>query len=320
MPRTFKNPASARPARTRWASLLALALALALASGARAQVIALLSSDAAPYAAAEAGLREALQGTVVRRLVVDENTKASLAALAAKADAVVAIGGPAAALCHDALGPKARFFYCMVADPGSLGLATDQRAQGITTDVPDEAEVRAIAEALPGAMRVGLLYDSTNPASKGAAERFTGALRPGWTAVATDVSTLPSRADAINRLLDSGIDVVWTAPDPAVYSAVVIKTLLLDALRHKTPVYGFSSQFVRAGALLGTGIDPAEQGRQAAELIRGAGAQRQPAAGPSVHPPRHLLFVNTVVAEQIGVRLPQSLLDRADAVYSGGEK
>ena len=46
-----------------------------------------------------------------------------------------------------------------------------------------------------------------------------------------------------------------------------MRTLLLAGIRKKIPVWGFSTAFVRAGALIGVGVEPRSQGAQAAEIL-----------------------------------------------------
>jgi ABC-type uncharacterized transport system substrate-binding protein len=72
---------------------------------------------------------------------------------------------------------------------------------------------------------------------------------------------------------------------------------------------------VRAGALLGVGVEPAAQGRQAADLviktIKDPGGFKM----QSIAPDRFQIGVNLIVAEQIGVEIPDSVSHRATFVY-----
>jgi ABC-type uncharacterized transport system substrate-binding protein len=81
-------------------------------------------------------------------------------------------------------------------------------------------------------------------------------------------------------------------------------------------VFGFSPAFVRAGALLGVGVDPAAQGEQAAgialQVIGKTWDEQQP---PLQAPASFQLAVNQIVAGQIGVALPRGLVDRAAFVF-----
>ncbi len=284
------------------------ALALLLASPALADhILILLSADAGPYRQAEQAAAERLRrdGHTVTSSVLDPDTDP----LTLKADLVLAVGGPAAAACKGTLAPPARLIYTMVSDPASAGLTADPPTPGVTTDVPLKDQFALIAEALPKARTVGLLFNSAAPASAKIPDRVRAALPAGWTMDAVDLALHSSPADAIDVLADRTIDVLWTAPDRAVYDTAVMRKLLLSTLRRNIPVFGFSPQFVTAGALLGTSIDPAEQGRQAAELV-----VKAPSGSPEdrVIRPRFTVVFNPVVAERLGITLPRSILDRAD--------
>jgi ABC-type uncharacterized transport system substrate-binding protein len=133
-----------------------------------------------------------------------------------------------------------------------------------------------------------------------------------------------SVAKAIDALLAGGVDVVWTAPDSSVYDVATVRSLLLEAIRSHTPVFGFSPAFVRAGALLGVGIEPAHQGRQAAAIVdlllkaaaaASSGATTQPRPEQLCPDPEFQLAVNLIVARELSITLPKSLVTRAVHVF-----
>jgi ABC-type uncharacterized transport system substrate-binding protein len=94
-------------------------------------------------------------------------------------------------------------------------------------------------------------------------------------------------------------------------------------LRRRVPVFGFSPAFVRAGALIGVGIDPHAQGRQAGELVR-LSLARSPTADSIPNAvrlaPTYQLAVNLTVARKLGVTLPAEFIAHADQVFGGDER
>ncbi|MGB2823304.1 MAG: ABC transporter substrate binding protein [Phycisphaerae bacterium] len=243
-----------------------------------------------------------------------------LAALAGKTDAFVAVGTDAALYLHG--NPKAttKMAYCMVADPVGMGLGGDQPPPGVSTDIPITPQFALIAEALPGARTVGMLYSSSSPRSKRMLEAARTSLPKAWSLKPVDMAKHSSASAAIEALLDCDMDIVWTAPDRSVLNVATIRSLLRGAMRKRMPIFGFSTGFVRAGALLGVGIDPAAQGHQAAgiadRLVRGRAHQdgKAPAKRGDV-PPEFQVAVNLIVAERLGVVLPEGLVRRADLVF-----
>ena len=110
---------------------------------------------------------------------------------------------------------------------------------------------------------------------------------------------------------------MWTYADASLYNTATVRSLLLAGLRRKVPVFGFSPQFVRAGALLGVGISPTTQGEQAAaialRLLRAPSAS-QP-LGHEVEAPQYQVAVNLIVTEALGLEVPSNLVDHAAFVF-----
>ena len=95
-----------------------------------------------------------------------------------------------------------------------------------------------------------------------------------------------------------------------------MRALLLASLRTKTPVFGYSAAFVKAGALFGITVDPEAQGKQAATLGLGLLKDAAVTKPPLVNAPESIqISVNLIVASQIGVQLPADLVQRATNVY-----
>lgn len=81
------------------------------------------------------------------------------------------------------------------------------------------------------------------------------------------ISKYVTLIDALNSSLSES-DVLLALPDPSVYNARTIKSILLTTYRHRTPVIGFSESFVRAGALAAVSSSSEQLGKQIAELIK----------------------------------------------------
>ena len=73
--------------------------------------------------------------------------------------------------------------------------------------------------------------------------------------------------DALNTSLPNS-DVLLALPDPAIYNARTIKSILLTTYRHRVPIIGFSENFVRAGALAAMHSSTKQLSRQITELIQ----------------------------------------------------
>lgn len=289
-------------------------LVLALPSAMSAEIVAVMSSDAAPYRLAQNALtrRLSMDGHTVRVLSLPQVTTNGVATLGTPAG-VIAIGSPAANWLHEHK-PAMPVIFCLVSNPERSGLLKAPAATGVSTDVPLADQFALIREALPQAVTVGLLYRQGDPASMqdlAAVRQFLPApLR--LDAIAIDMESTP--AVAIDTLLSRNIDVVWTSPDASIWNEATVRSLLLTALRRKIPVFGYSAPFVRAGALLGVGLDPAMQGTQAGELV----VDLLSGKTTTVVAPRFEIALNLVVAQKLGITLPKQLQDRAKQIFGGG--
>lgn len=317
-PCTTVTPAVRRFGLTLAAALLSLACSAAVRAG---DIVIVLSGDAPPYALAQVGLNKqfAEQKRQTRTCALQDISKKGLeGTIGANADLVVAVGTPAAVWLHKTLPATTPLVYCMVADAAGAGLAEGRATYGVSTDIALTRQFELIGAALSQARTVGMLYRSDNAESQRQIGLIRQSLPADWKleAVATDKSA--SIADAIDELTRRHVDVIWTAADPSVYDTASVRALLLASLRSHTPVFGFSPAFVRAGALLGTGVDPQAQGQQAAAVALHLLKAPADAALPRINPAEHFqIAVNLIVAEKLDVQLPPDVVQRATQVFKG---
>lgn len=278
-------------------------------------VIVVLSSQAKPYKDAQTALTEQLgkQGMKSVNVQLSEFDSERLKELVAqKPAAFVGIGSDAAQALHVKVPAEIPVVYCLVTDPQGLGLDKGRVTQGITLDVPLKSQFGLIGQALPQARTLGMLYKSKTERGERLLKAVRETLPEGWRLEAVDLDAQESVAKALEALFKRKVDVVWTAPDSAVFDATTVRALLLGALREKVPVFGFSKPFVRSGALLGVGIEPQAQGAQAAQLlVQVLGARIKPDVR-LVEAPAFEVALNQVVAEQLSIKFSEELTRRAD--------
>ncbi len=300
----------------RWFTAVVVIILLCAANAVGADVIIVRTSDAEPYVQADAALREKLEknNCTVRSALAKEVAQAGVANGIGKADVVVAVGTASAKWLHEQLPATTSLAYCMVGNASDAGLTQGHPASGVTTDVSLADQFTIISQALPRAQVVGLLYHSDTSEGKAQLASLAAALPRGWRVEAVAVNEHSSIAEAIDALTGKSVDVIWTVADQKLYDSAAVRALLLAAIRVKTPVWGFSPAFVRAGALLGVGVEPKAQGSQAADVVlRMLSDPKSPA---KVEPPRdYQIAVNLIVAQQLGIDLPESLTNRATFVY-----
>lgn len=277
--------------------------------------VVVLSSNAAQYLEAEQAVAEAMaaRGHVVQLLCLQSATHEGLKPYLKPGIATfIAIGAEAAVALRANLPDEFPMTFCMVADAEGLQLTAERRAHGAAAAVSFPLQVKLIAETLPEARLIGAIYRGQSHASMQRMRRMREALPEGWRLEAIDIDASHSVAAAIDNLFARGVDVVWAAADAAVYDVATMRAVLLASVRYRTPVFGHSQAFAQAGALFCVEIDPAVQGRQAAEIAMCL------LAGESLDAPKlteHIeITLNLTVAQMLSIAFPEALLKRADRI------
>ena len=324
----FESPTGLAAVRRRYGlclggwptGIVILCLILSLLSPIRvaaAHVVIVKASDAEPYTQAEAAIRTRLLEAHhdARSMLLKEVIEKGIGATIGPADLVVGVGTPAARWLHKQLPAATRLVYCMVTNADEASLLTPPDCWGVTTEVPLAEQVALMSQALPRARTAGMLYRSDLADGKRTLEAIKASVPGDWRVEAVAVNEHPSIAAAIDALTQKNVDVIWTTADQKVYDSNAVRALLLAGLRTKTPVWGFSPAFVRAGALIGVGVEPRAQGTQAADVALKVLAGQAGAAEKAQPPREYQIAVNLIVASKIGAEIPQALTSRATYVY-----
>jgi putative ABC transport system substrate-binding protein len=266
-----------------------------------------LSKEADAFRKCEKSARAALesQGWTVTSAILDDKGQATAPPNAA----VIAIGTEAATWSKAQAQSGVNSVFCMVADPDGAGLLTGPPLAGVLTEIPVARQVALLRSALPQARVIGLLYKRGS--TRG--ERTVSALKAaadsaGFSVTAVAVENKDEMGPALEHMLKNGVDVYWTMADGALYDANTIKAVLSAALEARVPVFGFSTAIVKAGAVVGVGIAPETQGKQAATLLqRRAGGD---ALKAETIDPEFEVHVNQAAADRLGIKLPSDLTTR----------
>ncbi|MDP6635610.1 MAG: ABC transporter substrate binding protein [Phycisphaerae bacterium] len=289
------------------------------------KILVVRTSDARPYILASTGAaaRLAKMGHSVETVALADVTK-NFRKRADGVAATVAVGTGAADWICKNKQPTDKLIYCMVAGSGQASLK-GPNVSGVSTDVPIASQFALIARALPRARVIGMLFSSKSKKSVKHLAAAKSALPKGWRIVSVDVARHKSHANAMFTLLIKEIDIVWTSPDSSVFNSQSVRYLLLTALKKKVPVFGFSAGFVRIGAMFGVSVNPGVQGEQAADMTDRVLQVASGASGVETRAPAVMYgtVVNLIVANRIGVNLPEKLVKSADTVYrpkSKGDK
>jgi putative ABC transport system substrate-binding protein len=170
-------------------------------------------------------------------------------------------------------------------------------------------------EAVPKLAHVAVLYDPAIPffvrdvkeVLPRAAQALGLTLQPWEIRAADDFEKV---FVALNKQRPDGL--YFPPGGPLVFTDV--KRIADFALKSQLPSMYINRQFVEAGGLMSYGADVTDSYRRVAiyvdKILKGA----KPADLPVEQPTKFELVINLKTAKQIGVKIPQSLLFRADKV------
>jgi ABC-type uncharacterized transport system substrate-binding protein len=221
--------------------------------------------------------------------------------------AVVAVGTEAArwALEHTT-GPVV---FSMVANArqnllASLGENDRRRAWGVSLNVPVKIQFQEIRELMPGVRRIGVIYDpKKSPLAIEEAESAAADLAIDLVTRQVDGEASLPEATA---WISPRIDVLWAPIDATVFTARNAQFVLMQMLQRKVPVFGFSGNMVKAGALAAPRVDYTAVGRQTAELLASVLDGTSPPGG-TVQPPKvHDIVINQRISRLIGKPIASS--------------
>jgi len=204
-------------------------------------------------------------------------------------------------------------------DPVGTGLvASLAKPGGNVTGVLSVAEslapklIQMLREVLPGAKRLGVLNEPTDPRARiDIAAMATPARVFGFTLVLADVANPATLNTALSRLVEQRVDAIVTSTS-LIFNLRV--PLLEFANAHRVPVAGHRSELAEAGAIFTYGSNLNEQLRRAAQLVDKVLNGTAPSEIPVEQPTKFELVVNLKASSLLGVKIPQGIMLRADRV------
>ena len=224
----------------------------------------------------------------------------------------------------------ARLFVTLGADAAMAVVKADPRAPILCTLLPQESFERVrrdsgrrsnsvlsavyinqplnrqmdlVRLALPDAGRVGLILGDGSQGQIPAVE--SAAQSRGFKLVIAVVAPGEPVFKGLKKILEEA-DLLLAWPDQQIYNSNSIQNVLLASFRARVPLIGFSSAYVRAGALVAVYSTPAQIGIQAGATARGV--LQGKTMPPPQYPVEFSVSVNEHVARSLGLTLDASAL------------
>lgn len=208
----------------------------------------------------------------------------------------------------NSVNPVEQGFVESLARPGGNVTGTAWSAPEITAKI-----LQVLQEAAPRAKRVAAIG---NTSMRGAREygvsSAQGASKLGMEARAFPTGRPEEIAGALEQIAAYRPQALYVALDPVLASGMA--DIVAFALKHKLPAIANASLFVDAGGLLCYGPDVKELAEHTGGYVTRILGGAKPADLPVQLPSRFELVVNLKTAKLIGLKIPQSILLRADRV------
>lgn len=253
---------------------------------------------------AEAGLSEGDGLTVNFQNAEGDQSKLQtmIEQFAGKTDLNLAIATPSAqSLAH--IDEETPAIFAAVTDPVGAGLVDSLEEPGgnITgsSNAQDVSEqIDLLLKVLPDIETVGFIYNASEANAEVQVKRAREALEErGINTVAKPVTNTNDVQDALTSLV-SQVDAVYLPTDSVL--AATMPTIAEVLKESKTPALASSNGFLEA-ALLTTGVDYIEVGRQAGELALQILDGQNPAELPVRRPDKITVSINEEMAEILGL-------------------
>jgi putative ABC transport system substrate-binding protein len=234
-------------------------------------------------------------------------------------DIIVAHGGGSAAKAAQTATQRIPIVFAGVSDPVGLGLVKSfARPGGNLTGIADlETELapkrmEIFREIVPGLKRVLLVYDATNAdAVEKLAIYRDAARRLGLALLERPVRSEEEARAALTGIRKGEADGLLS---PQVLALNIPGLINEIASKQAIPTMFHHSFFTEQAGLASYSASIHELGRQAARLVDKILKGAKPADLPVEQPTKFELVVNLKTAKALGIKVPQSVLVRADRV------
>ncbi len=212
--------------------------------------------------------------------------------------------------------------FIAVGDPVQQGLVPSLarpggNLTGLTVLVSDGFTgkmLEQLKEALPGASRVAVLSNPTNPQNRQSmsVELPPAAERLGVAAVPIAVKAAGELDAAFEQAARARVDALLVMGDPVIYvNRVRIAEL---AAKHRLPALYFFRENVEAGGLMSYGPSLRDLGRRAATYVDNILKGARPGDLAVEQPIKFDLVINLKAAKALNLAIPATLLQRAEQV------
>lgn len=242
-----------------------------------------------------------------------------------KVDLICAIATPSAQTAYNAaMDAEIPVVFTAVTDPVAAELADKNgtpsgEVTGTSDKLPVEAQLKMIREVLPEAKTIGIMYTTSEVNSVSAIAEYKEKVEDyGFKLETVGINATADVSLAADELL-SKVDCVTNLTDNTVVNS--LPTIIEKANEKNIPIFGSEVEQVKIGCLAATGIDYIALGKQtgamAAKILKGEVKASELKFETITETG---VYVNTAVADLLGVKLPEDVVSKAAETFDSVAK
>lgn len=247
---------------------------------------------------------------------------------AMKPDVIVAVSTPSAqSLVKSGKGQNVPMVFGSLTAPLESGVVTNLERPGGnvtgTTDYPPlDLQLSKFREILPTAKTMGVIYNA-GEANSASLVKILGEKLKDIKLIKRAVTDSREIKQAITSLIPE-VDMVYIPLDNVVLTSadLIIQTATDYSIAHKKPIpcVGCDPTIVERGAVFALGFNHVDVGVKTGHMVADVLEGKNPGDIPVSAPDTVKTYVNTEVAQKIGLPIPAAVLENANIVQSGKSK
>ena len=241
--------------------------------------------------------------------------------VSSKVDLICGIATPSAQSCYNAaMESEIPVIYTAVTDPVAAELVDEEgnpvgEITGTSDRLPVKQQLEMIRTMLPKASTIGILYTPSEANSESAIKDYESmAQEYGFTIETAGITATADIPLAAEGLLGK-VDCLTNLTDNTVVSS--LPAILEMANEKNIPVFGSEIEQVKLGCLAAEGLDYVALGKQtgkmAAQVLKG---EKKASEIPYETIEEASLYLNTKVAENLGIEVPSELTEEAAETFT----
>jgi putative tryptophan/tyrosine transport system substrate-binding protein len=236
-----------------------------------------------------------------------------------KVDVIVTVS-PSATLAAKKASGTTPIVFASANDPVETGLVSSLarpggNITGLSLMVPDldGKRLELLKEAFPSVARVAFLWNPSGLRGNLPLTEMEAAAKPlQLKLLSLEVRSLDDFDSAFARAKKEGAQALITIPTALITTQQ--RQVLDFASKNRLPAMYPASEFVEAGGLMSYAPSYTDLWRRAADFVDKILKGTKPADMPVEQPTKFEFLVNLKTAKQIGLTIPQKVLERADKV------